>query len=72
MYRVHVGDTDPVIAVPVYDQEEIVEVEKHLEQNLSKANIKQYRLHVFLYQMIKNFGTMQGDCSTLLAIYYCE
>ncbi|EZH64834.1 hypothetical protein DH09_20180 [Bacillaceae bacterium JMAK1] len=46
---IQVGDTDPVIAVSVYDQEEIVKVEKYLEHNLSKASLGQYSLHVFLY-----------------------
>ncbi|MBM7632357.1 hypothetical protein [Geomicrobium sediminis] len=46
---IHVGDTDSVIAVSIFDKEEIAKVEKYLEQNLSKEKLEHYSLHVFLY-----------------------
>lgn len=46
---IQIGDTDPVISVDVYDEDDIEEVESYLKSNLSKKDLKYYELNVFLH-----------------------
>ncbi|WP_175989538.1 hypothetical protein [Bacillus sp. Marseille-Q1617] len=42
-----IGDTDPVLDVSVYDEEDINDVEDYLESNLSEEDLKHYKLNVY-------------------------
>jgi|SRR5699024_41616 len=44
-----IGDTDPILDVSVYGEEDINEVESYLESNLSKKDLEHYKLNVYQY-----------------------
>lgn len=42
-----IGDTDPILDVSVYNEEDIKNVESYLQSNLSDEDLEYYKLNVY-------------------------